>query len=110
LQKYAAPISGQVDPTEAEHAAMRDAIDRALKAAKQSGKAGIAATVMRAGKIIAVGENEVNLRCDHPRCGGPECDRPVRLQHHLDIATMRDVLVCDQVCGDKPDRLCRAPS
>ena len=64
MPKYADPISGQVDPTEAEHAAMRDAIDRALKAAKQSGKSGIAATVMQNGKIVAVGENEVNLRCD----------------------------------------------
>lgn len=64
MQKYSDEISGQVVPTDAERAAMCDAIDRALKAAKQSGKAGIAATIMREGEIIAVGENEVNLRCD----------------------------------------------
>jgi len=55
MQKHAAPISGHVDPTEVEHAAVRDAIDRALKAAKQSGKSDIAATVMQNVKIVAVG-------------------------------------------------------
>ncbi len=55
---------GQIEPTAAEHAAMAEAIDRALKAAGESGKAGIAATVMRDGKVIAVGENEVHLQSD----------------------------------------------
>jgi len=54
----------QIVPTEGERAAMRDAIDRALKATRQRGKAGIAATVMRGDEIIAVGENEVHLQSD----------------------------------------------
>ena len=57
-------IRAPVVPTEAEHAAMREAIDRALKAAEESGKAGIAATVMRDGRTIATGENEVHLQTD----------------------------------------------
>jgi len=64
MQEYVNKTASQVVPTEAERAAMRDAIDRALAAATQSGKSGIAATVMRHGKIIAVGENEVHLRSD----------------------------------------------
>ena len=50
--------------TGAESEAMSDAIDRALKAARESGKAGIAATVMQGDKIIATGENEVHLQSD----------------------------------------------
>lgn len=51
-------------PTTAERAAMQDAIFRALKAATESGKAGIAATVMQGDRILAVGENEVHLQND----------------------------------------------
>jgi tRNA(adenine34) deaminase len=54
----------RITPTEAERAAMRDAIRRALTAAQESGKAGIAATVMRGDTIVATGENEVHLRSD----------------------------------------------
>lgn len=64
MQKPTDMTTAQIVPSEAERAAMRDAIDRAIKAARQSGKSGIAATVMRDGQIIAVGENEVNLRSD----------------------------------------------
>lgn len=53
-----------IEPTEHERTAMRDAIDRALRATTQSGKAGIAATVMRDGQIVATGENEVQLQSD----------------------------------------------
>lgn len=53
-----------ITPSANEHAAMRDAIDRALKAATENGKAGIAATVMRNGQVIATGENEVQLQSD----------------------------------------------
>ena len=56
--------SSDITPTEAERAAMRDAIDRALKTAHETGKSGIAATVMRDGQIIATGENEVYLLSD----------------------------------------------
>ncbi len=48
----------------AERAALHDAIDRALKAAEQSGKSGIAAAVLLDGRIVATGENEVHLQCD----------------------------------------------
>ena len=64
MEKTDELTSVQVVPTEAERAAMREAVVRALKAAKQSGKAGIAATVMRHGEIIAIGENEVHLQSD----------------------------------------------
>ena len=53
-----------ITPSADEHAAMGDAIDRALKAATESGKAGIAAAIMRNGKVIATGENEVQLQSD----------------------------------------------
>lgn len=53
-----------IDVTVAEQAAMRDAIDRALMASRESGKAGIAATVMQGDRIIATGENEVHLQSD----------------------------------------------
>ena len=57
-------MTPRIDPTSAERAAMRDAVERALKAAKESGKAGIAASVMQGDKIIATGENEVHLQSD----------------------------------------------
>jgi tRNA(adenine34) deaminase len=53
-----------VAATTAERAAMDEAIDRALEAARQSGKAGIAASVLRHGQIVATGENEVHLQSD----------------------------------------------
>lgn len=51
-------------PTAAESAAMSDAIERALKAATESGKAGIAATILQGDRVIATGENEVHLQSD----------------------------------------------
>ncbi len=56
------PPNGEVSATEYE--ALSDAIKRALKACAESGKSGIAATVMRGGKVISTGENEVHLQCD----------------------------------------------
>ncbi len=53
-----------IELTDAERNAMHDAIERALKAARESGKAGIAATVMQGNRIIATGENEVQLQSD----------------------------------------------
>ena len=47
-----------------ERNAMRYAIDRALKAQTESGKAGIAAAVIRDGVLVATGENEVQLQSD----------------------------------------------
>lgn len=51
----------------AEHAAIQDAIQRALTAQRQSGKAGIAAAVLCGGRTVATGENEVHLQCDPTR-------------------------------------------
>ncbi|RYE40104.1 MAG: hypothetical protein EOP21_09895, partial [Hyphomicrobiales bacterium] len=51
-------------PTDVERAAMREAVDRALTAARQSGKAGIAAAVMQGDATIATAENEVHLQSD----------------------------------------------
>lgn len=48
----------------AEIAAMREAVDRALVAMDQSGKAGIAATILLDGKMVGRGENEVRLQSD----------------------------------------------
>lgn len=50
--------------TDQELAAMSNAIDRALAASGQPGKAGIAAAVVRDGTTIATGENEVHLQSD----------------------------------------------
>lgn len=47
-----------------ELVAMRDAVDRALKARNESGKAGIAAAVLLDGVVIGRGENEVRLQSD----------------------------------------------
>lgn len=51
-------------PTEAELHHMRDAVDRALAARKETGKAGIAASILLNGKAIGRGENEVRLQSD----------------------------------------------
>lgn len=54
-------------PVAAERAAMDEAVTRALQAAQDSGKAGIAAAVLRDGQVIATGENEVHLHSDPTR-------------------------------------------
>lgn len=58
--------SAMRDPsaTEAERAAMAEAIDRALRAVDEGGKAGIAATVLCDGAFVAAGENEVRGQSD----------------------------------------------
>lgn len=53
--------------TQAERIALQDAIGRALMASKESGKSGIAASILREGKVIATGENEVHLQSDPTR-------------------------------------------
>lgn len=58
-------MPAQITPVES--AAMRDAIDRALAAQQQSGKSGIAASLLYDGQIIATGENEVHLQVDPTR-------------------------------------------
>lgn len=52
------------DISPAERQAMRDAIDRALKAQGESGKSGIAASILRGNQLISTGENEVHLQSD----------------------------------------------
>lgn len=47
-----------------EIAALREAVDRALRAKDQSGKAGIAAAILFNGEAIGRGENEVRLQSD----------------------------------------------
>lgn len=51
-------------PTPAEDMALRNAIDRALTARHESGKAGIAACILRDGKPLSTAENEVQLQSD----------------------------------------------
>ncbi|MBR2655155.1 MAG: nucleoside deaminase [Loktanella sp.] len=50
-----------------EHAAVINAIARAVTACDQTGKAGIAATVLQNGRIISEAENEVHLQSDPTR-------------------------------------------
>ncbi len=54
-------------PTQDELKAMYGAIARARTAYDESGKAGIAATIQRNGKVVATGENEVHLQSDPSR-------------------------------------------
>ena len=53
--------------TASEMYAMREAVDRALAAMHQSGKAGIAATILLNGRTVGLGENEVRLQSDPTR-------------------------------------------
>ncbi|MDV3252001.1 nucleoside deaminase [Devosia sp. BK] len=48
----------------AENASMREAVNRALQARAQSGKAGIAAAIVLDGQVVGRGENEVRLQSD----------------------------------------------
>ncbi|MDV3249775.1 nucleoside deaminase [Devosia sp. BK] len=50
--------------SEAENVSMRQAVDRALQARAESGKAGIAAAIVLNGKVVGQGENEVRLQSD----------------------------------------------
>jgi tRNA(adenine34) deaminase len=61
------PLPVPDGPTAAEAEAMGEAIDRAWAASREHGKAGIAATILRDGRIIATGENEVHLQADPTR-------------------------------------------
>ncbi len=55
------------DITETERRALAEAIDRALSAQRDSGKSGIAATVLMGERILSTGENEVHLQYDPTR-------------------------------------------
>lgn len=55
---------GDPDITCDERAGMDDAIARALSACAETGKAGIAASVLRNARTIATSENEVSLQSD----------------------------------------------
>ena len=50
-----------------EHAAVIDAIARAKTARDETGKTGIAATVLQNGRVISKAENEVHLQSDPTR-------------------------------------------
>ena len=95
------PVPAAVVPTDAELAAMRNAIDRALAAAKESGKAGIAAAVMRDGHIVATGENEVNLQTDPTRHA--EMVAITRAAAALDRADLSD---CTIISTLQPCEMC----
>lgn len=61
-------VANHVSPIRpAEDAALYSAINRALAAVLESGKAGIAASILRDGQTVAMGENEVHLQCDPTR-------------------------------------------
>lgn len=55
------------DITETERRAVSDAIDRAISAQSESGKSGIAASILLGDRTLATGENEVHLQNDPTR-------------------------------------------
>jgi tRNA(adenine34) deaminase len=56
-----------VECTDDERAAISDAAGRAIEASGQAGKSGIAAAVLKDGKVLSQGENEVHLENDPTR-------------------------------------------
>jgi len=59
------PLSSVVqDISVEERAAIEGALARALAACDETGKAGIAASILHGGTVIATGENEVHLQSD----------------------------------------------
>lgn len=84
-------------PSSDETVAMREAVDRAIQAMSQSGKAGIAASIILNGKSVAVGENEVRLQSDPTKhaemcpvacCQSVANYRPVRMRDDLDVTAL----------------------
>lgn len=90
-----------VSVSPAEKSAVIDAIHRALAARQQSGKAGIAASVLCDGQTIATGENEVHLRCDPTKhaemvaiARAADALGSTDLQHCVMISTLQPCEMC----------------
>lgn len=78
-------------PSPAERLALQEAIDRALSAQSESGKAGIAASVLCNGVVIATAENEVHLQSD-PTCHA-EMVAISRAAHALGTPDLSDCVI-----------------
>lgn len=90
-------------PNEDEHAAMLEAIDRAVKAARESGKSGIAAAILRDGQVIAAGENEVHLQTDPTRHA-----EMVALRRASQALGQTDLAGCTIISTLQPCEMCLA--
>jgi len=84
-----------------ERNALRDAIDRALAAQGESGKAGIAACVMRGGRIVATGENEVHLQSDPTRHA-----EMVAITRAAEVLGTTDLSDCVMISTLQPCEMC----
>ncbi|MFN3844889.1 MAG: nucleoside deaminase [Paracoccaceae bacterium] len=91
------------DTSAAERAAVLDAIARALAARDQTGKAGIAATVLRNGRPVSQGENEVHLQSDPTRHA--EMVAITRAAHALNTTDLSD---CVMISTLQPCEMCLA--
>lgn len=87
----------------AETAAMREAVDRALRTRGQSGKAGIAATILHKGKVVGQGENEVRLQSDPTKHA--EMVALTSAAHHLGTT---DLSGCVMLSTLQPCEMCLA--
>jgi len=85
----------------AERAAIDEAIARALAAREESGKAGIAATVLQDGQTVSTGENEVHLQSDPTRHA--EMVAITRAAHRLQTA---DLSGCVLISTLQPCEMC----
>jgi tRNA(adenine34) deaminase len=88
-------------PSADECAAMDDAIDRALLARDVSGKAGIAASVLRDGRVIATGENEVQLQHDPTKHA-----EMVAISRAAAILQVTDLSGCVMISTLQPCEMC----
>ena len=95
--------SAPPEASPSEVAAMDDAIQRALRAARESGKSGIAASVLRGGHVIATGENEVHLQSDPTKHA--EMVALARAAHLLDRTDLSD---CTLISTLQPCEMCLA--
>ncbi|SEP81134.1 tRNA(Arg) A34 adenosine deaminase TadA [Devosia sp. YR412] len=86
-----------------ERAAMRDAVDRALWAKDQSGRAGIAAAVLRDGVSIGRGENEVGLQADPTKHA-----EMVALTEASHVMGQSDLSGCIMISTLQPCEMCLA--
>lgn len=87
----------------AEYTAVVDAIHRALAARLESGKAGIAASVLRNGQAVATGENEVHLQCDPTKHA-----EMVAITRAADALGSTDLKHCVMISTLQPCEMCLA--
>lgn len=85
----------------AEVTAVVDAIRRAISAAKESGKAGIAASVLCHDQTVATGENEVHLQCDPTRHA-----EMVAISRATDALGSTDLKHCVMISTLQPCEMC----